>query len=542
MFGRTVNVNLLSSLLVLAVVLFAVFSFSKRYLQSLAPDFPFDAVRGNYMPYRDNFNLSAPEIPSGFTWINSEPLSLQELRGNVVLLDFWTYCCVNCIHVIPDLKYLEDKYKDAPFVVIGVHSAKFDNEEDVENIRNAVMRYSIEHPVVVDQGMRIWDAFFVSSWPSFILITPDGQLAQKLSGEGQRAVLDEIISSLLDEYKEKGLLANKSPKNKPQKPTSTTGLLYPGKVTADVASDKVFVSDTGHNRIVITSLAGQVVHKIGNGQSGFVDGNFSSAEFRNPQGLVIDANKLYIADTGNHAVRLADLDLSTVTTIAGTGEQMGWGMQAGGGAKNTPISSPWDLELVDDKLYIAVAGRHLIYELDFVTGKLLRYAGSGYEARHDGSRMTAAFAQPSGLAFMNESLYIADSEISCIRELDFNKQLVRTIVGGDLFEFGDIDGVGEDARLQHPLGVTAYDNMIYVADSYNHKIKKLDPIVKHIRSYAGNGKVGYKDGAIAEARFSEPSGLYAANGLIFVADTNNHRIRIIDIEKETVSTFEITGL
>ncbi len=542
MFRIISSVNLLSSILVLAIALFVVFSVSKRYLQSLAPDFPFDAVRGNYMPYRDNFNLSAPEIPSGFAWINSEPLSLQELRGNVVLLDFWTYCCINCIHVIPDLKYLEEKYKDTPFVVIGVHAAKFDNEEDVDNIRNAVMRYSIEHPVVVDQGMRIWDAYSISSWPSFIVITPDGQLAQKLSGEGQRDVLDEIVASLLDEYEETGILANKSPRSKPQKPISTTGLLYPGKVTADVASNRVFISDTGHNRVVLTSRDGQVVKIIGNGQSGFVDGCFSSAQFINPQGLEIDGNKLYIADTGNHAIRLADLDLNAVTTIAGTGEQMGWGLQAGGAAKKTPISSPWDLELVGDKLYIAVAGRHLIYELDFSTGNLLRYAGSGYEARQDGSRLTAAFAQPSSLTLLNDSLYIADSEISCIREIDFNKQVVRTIVGGDLFDFGDIDGIGVDARLQHPLGVTAYDNLIFVADSYNHKIKKLDPRVKHIGLYAGDGKVGYKDGVIAEAQFSEPGGLYASDGLIYVADTNNHRIRIIDIERETVSTLEVRGL
>jgi thiol-disulfide isomerase/thioredoxin len=534
--------SVFSSLIVLAATVFAIFVYSKRYIASLAPDFPFDAVRGNYMPYKDNFDLTAPEFPSGFTWINSRALSLKELRGNVVLLDFWTYCCINCMHVIPDLKYLEEKYKDKPFVVIGIHAAKFDNEESDGNIRNAVMRYGIEHPVLVDQGMRIWDAYTISSWPSFVVIAPDGQLAVKLAGEGQRAALDETIASLLDEYRKRGLLASEAPSFNPEKPESQTGLLYPGKVVADTKNDRVFISDTGHNRVVVTNLHGQVIDIIGSGNAGVADGGFREAEFNNPEGLEFDGEKLYLADTGNNLIRLANLSNKTVTTIAGNAAQMNYGNTSGGNARETAISSPWDLKLVDDKLYIAAAGRHMIYELDFVTGKLFRYAGNGYEARQDGSRMTASFAQPSGLTFLNESLYVADSEISSIREINLRTQQVITTVGGDLFDFGDTDGVGDEARLQHPLGVTAYDNAIFVADSYNHKIKRLDPSVKFIRTFAGDGNVGYRDGSLLEAEFNEPGGLYASDGLIYVADTNNHQIRVIDIGNETVHTFEIKGL
>jgi DNA-binding beta-propeller fold protein YncE len=258
--------------------------------------------------------------------------------------------------------------------------------------------------------------------------------------------------------------------------------------------------------------------------------------------MAVDGDDLYIADTENHVVRLANLSGRTIQTIAGTGEQAMWGERVGATAIATALSSPWDVELVGRNLYIALAGQHAIFSLNLENGNISRYAGSGYEARADGLRRTASFAQPSGLAYSDEMIFVADSEISCIRAIDFKTQRVRTLVGGDLFEFGDIDGVGDAARLQHPLGVAVLGGAVFVADSYNHKIRRLNPTTREINGFAGSGEAGYLDGMLSEAKFNEPGGLCSAGGKLYVADTNNHRIRLIDADAGAVTTLALSGL
>ncbi len=293
---------------------------------------------GNY-----SSEIYAPEFPKGFEWINSAPLTMAELRGNVVLLDFWTFCCINCMHVIPDLKYLEAKYAGRQLAVIGVHSAKFDHEEDPANIRNAALRYGVEHPIVADKGMAIWTQYGVHAWPTLVLVAPDGKIVRAYSGEGHRDALDEAIGELLAAYGREGKLAAAPPRISPETFASPTGLAYPGKVLADENSGRIFISDTAHHRIVITGFDGKVIDVAGSGEEGFAEGAFESATFRRPQGLEIEGEFLYVADTENHAIRRLDLKKRIVDTIAGTGEQMIWG--AGGPARSTAISSPWDLKL-----------------------------------------------------------------------------------------------------------------------------------------------------------------------------------------------------
>ncbi|KAI8531711.1 hypothetical protein RHMOL_Rhmol11G0156800 [Rhododendron molle] len=475
-----------------------------------------------------------PEFPSKLDWLNTAPLKLnRDLKGKVVLLDFWTYCCINCMHVLPDLEFLEKKYKDMPFTVVGVHSAKFDNEKDLDAIRNAILRYGITHPVVNDGDMFLWRELGVNSWPTFVIVGPNGKLLAQISGEGRRKV--------------------------------------------------------------VTDLDGNFIIQIGSkGEEGFRDGSFEDAAFNRPQGLAYDAKKnlLYVADTENHALRVINFVDEMVGTLAGNGTK---GSDYKGGGRGTTqarihtqglshignhiacqsaqtfvflkpvvsvlffqlLNSPWDVcfEPVNEVVYIAMAGQHQIWEHNTLDGVTRAFSGDGYERNLNGSSSTStSFAQPSGISLSPDlkEAYIADSESSSIRALDLKTGGSRLLAGGDpffaenLFKFGDHDGAGSEVLLQHPLGVLCgKDGQIYIADSYNHKIKKLDPASKRVSTVAGTGKAGFKDGMAQVAQLSEPSGIIEAhNGRLFIADTNNSVIRYLDLNKEEpeLLTLELKGV
>jgi hypothetical protein len=318
-------------------------------------------------------------------------------------------------------------------------------------------------------------------------------------------------------------------------------LAFPGKVLADEASSRLFIADSSHHRILVTTFDGVVQLVIGNGVAGSEDGLFSECGFYRPQGLALIGERLFIADTENHKIREADLGSGQVRTIAGTGRQAAWG-GTGGLAVETSLSSPWDLAYDGRLLFVAMAGTHQIWVIDLARGLALPYAGSGREARVDGTADEAAFAQPSGLALWNGRLFVADSESNIIREITLPPANdVRTIAGGDLFEFGDRDGVGDQVRFQHPLGVAAAGPRLFVADTYNHKIRLLNVDERRAVTFAGTGESGDADGDLAAARFYEPGGLTYAADRLFIADTNNHAIRVIDLSARRVSTLRISS-
>ncbi|KAL0454634.1 UNVERIFIED_CONTAM: protein SUPPRESSOR OF QUENCHING 1, chloroplastic [Sesamum latifolium] len=514
---------------------------------------------------------TVPEFPSKLDWLNTAPLQLRrDLKGKVVLLDFWTYCCINCMHVLPDLEFLEKKYKDKPFVVVGVHSAKFDNEKDLEAIRNAVLRYGISHPVVNDGDMYLWRELGVSSWPTFALVGPNGKLIAQVAGEGRRKDLDDLVKAALIYYGGKQILdstpipLNLEKDNDPRLLTSP--LKFPGKLEVDVLNNRLFISDSNHNRIVVTDLDGNFKMQIGStGEEGFRDGNFDDAMFNRPQGLAYNPKKnlLYVADTENHALRVVDFVDESVRTLAGNGTK-GSDYQGGGSGTTQArlfelklLNSPWDVcfEPVNEIVYIAMAGQHQIWKHNTLDGTTRAFSGDGYERNLNGaSSASTSFAQPSGITLSPDlkEAYIADSESSSIRALDLRTGGSRLLAGGDpifsdnLFKFGDHDGVGSEVLLQHPLGVfCGNDGQIYLADSYNHKIKKLDLSSRRVTTLAGTGKAGFKDGSALESQLSEPSGLVeAGNGRILIADTNNSIIRVLDLNngEPRLLTLELKGV
>lgn len=493
--------------------------------------------------------VRAPEFPKDKAWLNTDrPLSLAELKGRVILLDFWTYCCINCMHILPDLKYLERKYKDS-LTVIGVHSAKFDNEKETENIRQAILRYDIEHPVIVDSNFAIWQQYAVRAWPTLMVIDPETYAIAYVSGEGNRDVLDELIGKVIEEHKQKGTIAFQEIETilEKQRQPSIAPLAFPGKVLVDEASDRLFIADSGHHRIVMSTLNGKVQQIVGSGKQGLQDGSFTEAEFFSPQGMTLDRdrNLLYVADTENHTIRQIDLTQKTVETIAGTGGQSQYIRPHGGQGLETPLNSPWDLELIGGEiLLIAMAGSHQIWAMDLTSGNIGTYAGTGAEGCADGTLTESAFAQPSGITTDDEELFVADSEISSIRGVGLGENpTVRTLCGsGDLFGFGDRDGTGEEVRLQHCIGVEYANGKLWIADSYNHKIKRVDPKTGRCETILGDGTQGDRDGQGIDTQFSEPSGLSAVAGKLYIADTNNHKIRQVKLHSMTVTTLEFPRL
>ncbi|PKK82399.1 MAG: hypothetical protein CVT49_13990 [candidate division Zixibacteria bacterium HGW-Zixibacteria-1] len=487
-------------------------------------------------------STNAPEFPPDKMWLNTDrPLTLKEFRGKLVLLDFWTFCCINCMHVLPDLKKLEEKYPEE-LVVIGVHSAKFTNEKNSDAIRQAILRYEIKHPVVNDNNFEIWSSFGARAWPTFVLINPKGKIIGMHSGEGIFDPFDEIISKAVAYFDARGELKRSPLDIKRESKEANMLLSFPGKVKADPESKRLTITDSNHNRVLITNPDGHIIFVIGSGRQGNTDGDFATAEFNRPQGAYLDGDKLYIADTENHLIRVADLAGSKVTTILGTGKQARAYNQSGTGT-DVALNSPWDLLVYDGRLYIAMAGPHQLWEADLKTMQAKPYAGSGREARIDGPLLQAALAQPSGITTDGKKLYFADSETSSIRSADLDPSgRVETIIGEDLFEYGDVDGSINKARLQHPLGVVYHDDLLYIADTYNSKIKIIDPAKKTSVTFAGTGRSGYADGVLSKAQFNEPSGLTVLDNKLYVADANNHLIRIIDLDTKMVSTMNISGL
>lgn len=465
----------------------------------------------------------APDFDrDGLVWFNvAAPLRLADLRGRLVVLDFWTLCCVNCFHVHPTLRRLEETFP-GEVTVIGVHSPKFDHERDPEVLAHAIARYDIIHPVVHDPDLRLWEEYCVRAWPTLVFISPDGEVIGQMAGEPHPDLLVQGLGDMARQFFARGELR---PQPIAVEPVRESGgaLRFPGKIKPCPSADgaKLWaLADTGHHQVVVLDDEGTEVQRYGTGQPGHVDGGIEAA-FNGPEGLACDGAFIYVADTRNHAIRRIDRATGQTDTLAGVGWRGGILRQPepGGGVA---LASPWDLEVVDGLLYIANAGSHQIAALDLASGEVRPVAGSGGEAIVDGHGDAAALAQPSGLARGEDgaSLFFADSETSAIRRLRLDTGHVDTLVGHGLFDFGHANGPLNKARLQHPLGVAAVDGRVFVADSYNSAIRVISLDRGDIRDVDG---LACADGACRPP--AEPAGI-AADGphRLLVSDTNNHRV------------------
>lgn len=479
---------------------------------------------------------------SGGEWLNTaRALKAEDLTGRIILLDFWTFCCINCQHIIPELKTLEHEFGEK-LTVIGVHSGKFGNEGDTSQIQQAIGRHEIAHPVVNDRDFDIWKHFGVRAWPTLVLIGQDGRVKNVYSGEGHTDEMREDIQALI---KKGDVRADALPLKifAPDPMSAKTPLAYPGKF--DVAevdgAPRLFVADSAHHQIVMMDLDGRELKRFGKGSEGKKDGAADAAEFKRPQGVLYHEGTLYVADTENHLLRAIDVKSGEVSTLAGTGKRGSYRLWGSASALKTALASPWDLSLSADgkTLTIANAGTHQLWAYDIGKKSVRIIAGSGAESIDDGGYPENSLSQPSGLSRVGDTLYFVDSETSSLRQL--KGDTITTLIGEGLFEFGLKDGTKESgARMQHTLGLFATADKIYLADSYNHAIRVYDIKTKTLTTLAGNGKAGMKDGALKQAQFAEPADVHLYNGKLYVADTNNSAIRIIDLEKGTVSTLKVT--
>lgn len=468
-------------------------------------------------------------LSTNLEWINSAQITNEDLKGKIVVLFFWTSCCINCRHSLPYISKLQKKYEEDPVVFIGVHSPKYDNEKHLATLKNILARQGIEYPVVNDRKMEMMSEYGIKSWPTFLVSGPQGRLLFSLCGENQKELLDDYIDSVLNYYSEFS-------SSKIEQPLSLSKhICYPEKIVCDASAQKLYISDTCFNRVLITDLEGNCLDCI--------------KGFNQPRGIFLDGDCLFVADTGNHCVKAVHLKTKLVATLAGNGWQ-GRDYKGGEIGMAQALSSPWDLVKIDNRIYIAMAGTHQIWILDLDTGVAKNYSGCGAEQNYNSVNVQlAAWAQPAGIAKGEHQLYVADSESSTIRSIDLMANSTSTLVGGsadsqDLFSFGDKDGQGDEAKLQRPMAVQWLPSFkkIVVADTFNHKIKWIDPITLSLSTLCGKGEAGHRDGSFEDALFNEPSGIACHEYLIYVADTNNSCIRVIDLLKRTVDTLDLKGI
>ncbi|MEO5981840.1 MAG: NHL domain-containing thioredoxin family protein [Pedococcus sp.] len=432
--------------------------------------------------------LRAPELV-GRGWLNTggAELSLADLRGRIVVLDFWTFCCVNCLHVLDELRPLEQEYADS-LVLVGVHSPKFEHEADADALAGAVERYAVHHPVLDDPDLVTWQAYTARAWPTLVVIDPEGYIVASMSGEGHAQGLCVLVEELIAEHSAKGTLRQgDSPYAAPE--PAGTALRFPGKV-AGLPDGSFVVSDTAHHEVVWLEPDLETER-----------GRFGGAgELNEPQGVLVLPEEtaqrvgydVVVADSVNHRVLGLRLRDGTWTVLAGTGEQLR--ARSGSGlALRQALSTPWDLAWLIGRVVIAMAGVHQLWALHLATdpadNTVAVLAGTSAEGLRDGAADEAWFAQPSGLAVSADGsrLWVADSETSALRSLDVTDEgfVVTTHVGQGLFDFGHRDGSADQALLQHPLGVTVLpDGSVAVSDTYNGSIRRFDPVSAEVSTLA----------------------------------------------------------
>ena len=454
--------------------------------------------------------VRAPEL-HGRGWLNTggESFSVTDFRGRFLLLDFWAFCCINCLHVLDELRPVEEKYA-GELVVVGVHSPKFAHEADPDALVAAVERYAVKHPVLDDPELLTWRAYTARAWPTLVLVDPEGYVVAQYAGEGHAHAIDALLGELRQEHLAKGTL---QPGDSPYVPPAVVegDLRFPAKVVA-LPGGGFLVADAGHHSIVeLAADAETVVRRVGSGERGLVDGAAGVARFAEPNGLCVlppdvataAGYDVVVADTVNHALRGVRLADGSVRTLAGDGRQLFPGTPGSEGA----LSSPWDVAWWQDRVWVAMAGIHQLWTFDPVSGGVEVGAGTTNEGLVDGPLQEAWFAQTSGLAVDGERLWLADSETSSVRVVSDGE--VRTLVGTGLFDFGFRDGHTEQALMQHPLGITVLpDGSVAVCDTYNGAVRRV-----------AGGEVTTLATALAE-----PSGAVVDGDHLLVVESAAHRL------------------
>jgi DNA-binding beta-propeller fold protein YncE len=469
----------------------------------------------------------APEFPVDLVWFNADvPVSLAEQLGRVVLLDFCSFSSVACRQSLADLDYLRNRYRK-DLVILGVHSPRYPGETGAMHLRQSINHYRVAYPVVHDPELRLWHAYGIRNRPTQVLIDRDGYLVGALSGTGKRDRLEQVIryqcgkrSTIPPRPVRPSMFA--------RAPAATGTLSFPGRIV--LSESKLFIADSGHNRILVASRSGAVQRQYGSASEGFLDGNGESAAFNNPQGMVLADDFLYVADSGNHAIRRIHIRTDEVDTIAGNGKPGTRTPATPGAPVSYSLRFPMDLAMKDGTLYIAMAGANQIWRLSLVSSRIEVFSGTGEAGLVDGPAGRAAFAQPSGLTLLGQSLYVTDADAGAVRSVDLATGAVTTLVGSRLFGYGNRDGTGTAALLQYPLDIAVdpHHRMLWIADTYNNKIRSIGLDSRYVSS------------PVIDRGLIEPGGLAFRGDTLYIANTLAHEILCFNPDDGHATTLNVT--
>jgi len=489
----------------------------------------------------------ALDFPQGFPWINSSGLSLhQHLAGHVVLLHFWTGSSIYCQQVLPTLGFLEQRFADRSFLVIGVHSGKFSAEHQPNNVAAACRQHGVRHPVLVDRDLSIWRQYGVRSWPTLVLIDKAQKVRFHGAGVPDRDRMAAAVGALLDEAADGQEILGSVPRLEDPTPLrSLQGLCFPSKLAVDPHRKLLWIADTGNHRVVAVHLdTGKVKSVFGSGMPGAADGRLDRACFCHPRGIATDLREVFVADSGNHLLRRINLGDGSVETVLGQGKQV-VDLAAGRSGSDQGLNSPWALGMAGDEILLAMAGSHQLWRINKDTMTAAVLAGRGSPRLQDARLLGSSLSQPSGLSCSpgQDLVALADSDTSAVRIARLERDWVTTLVGQGPFLWGDEDGGLLTARLQHPEDVAFLgSDVLFVADTFNHKVKRIDlapdrPAQRSITTILGGATEG-------SAQLAGPEGLalQEEQNLLFVADTRNHRILMVDLGDYSWSELRITGL
>ena len=468
----------------------------------------------------------APDFPGGLEWFNvKQPVALSALRGRVVLLDMGAFSSSGYMQSLAELRQLGKRFCDE-LVILCVHVPVFPAELRRTHVQKAISRYDVPYPVIHDPRHVLCRLHGVKSRPARVLIDRDGCLVGTMSGAGKLARLEQVIAHQL--HKQAGTIqAPALPFQLDRVSEPPVSLCFPGRIV--VARDRIYLSDTGHHRILVASRDGHVLRQYGGEGEGFIDGEGVSAAFRYPQGMVINGEFLFVADTGNHALRRINLRTDEVVTLAGNGKPAGRYTGPSTAPVQTALHSPADVAYHRDHLFISMSGLHQIWRLSLITNTLERFSGSGLEGLVDGQPGKACFAQPGGMTICDGQLYVVDAMASAVRSVDLDSGYVSTLVGDSMHSCGNRDGKGRAARLQYPLDIKSdkVQKMLWVADTYNNRIRRIG-----IHS-------GLVTSILPDQRLDQPGGLAFDGDTLYIANTNAHQILRVNPDSGHTETLNV---
>lgn len=449
-------------------------------------------------------------------WFNiNEKITIDDLKGRVILLHFWDRACISCLESLPAIKKLEERFGNK-LTVIGVYAAKFEGGKNEDEIRSAIIKYDINHAVINDSALKLSTEFAAKASPTFVLIKPNGRKYKKYEGVGDLEKMEDGVKKLVKKYR---FDVNRKPLPiLPEKFSKIANVLsfpskleYSGNLNLNSRNvSAIFIANSGQNNVIVSSLLGTILVKIGSGREGFSDGDFFNAEFRNPQSILFDDQKLYIADTGNHAIRIADFRTNKVSTLIGSGKK-GDIVKNEIAAKGFNLASPTDIEFFPDKKHIIIsnAGNNQILSYDLENQKIKALAGNGESKNKDGISPNNSLTQTADMVVVKDKIYFVDALSSSLRSLDKSGN-VKTLV---------------DKDLQNPVGLTSDGDSLYIADSFNNRIAKYSISAQKISNFIG-AKAGDLVGKKTE--FNSPEAILKINNYFYISDANNNRVILLN--------------